>query len=184
MRWGCWTVPVIPDPRPAARAGVPGIRSQVVALGGFLALSAAAWVIASVPIILNSNGWYAGSVKAPWMPPPWMFRSTWMALYTGVAAAAWLVWRKGGLTGSTRAGYIVQLLLNAAWPAAFFALYPMLGAAALWAAFGVICALAGTLVFLILRFGPVDAAAGLLVLPYFSWLVFSASLNLYSAVHN
>ncbi|BCW76024.1 TspO/MBR family protein [Arthrobacter sp. NicSoilB11] len=177
-------MPVIPDPRPAARAGVPGIRSQVVALGGFLALSAAAWVIASVPIILNSNGWYAGSVKAPWMPPPWMFRSTWMALYTGVAAAAWLVWRKGGLTGSTRAGYIVQLLLNAAWPAAFFALYPMLGAAALWAAFGVICALAGTLVFLILRFGPVDAAAGLLVLPYFSWLVFSASLNLYSAVHN
>ncbi|HEY1156968.1 MAG TPA: tryptophan-rich sensory protein [Arthrobacter sp.] len=38
--------------------------------------------------------------------------------------------------------------------------------------------------FLILKFGPVDAAAGYLVLPYFSWLVFSASLNLYSAIHN
>lgn len=177
-------MPVIPDPRPAAPTGAPGIRSQVIALGGFLALSAAAWVLASIPIILNSNGWYAGSVKAPWMPPSWMFRTTWMVLYTGVAAAAWLVWRKGGLTGGTRAGYVVQLLLNTAWPAAFFALYPMLGAAALWAAFGVICALAATLVILILRFGPVDAVAGFLVLPYFSWLVFSASLNLYSAVHN
>lgn len=107
-----------------------------------------------------------------------------MVLYIGVAVAAWLVWRKGGLTGGTRAGYAVQLVLNAAWPMAFFALYPMLGAAALWAAFMVIFALAATLAFLVLRFGPVDAAAGFLVLPYFSWVVFSASLNLYSAVHN
>jgi tryptophan-rich sensory protein len=48
----------------------------------------------------------------------------------------------------------------------------------------VICVLTATLAFLILRFGPVDAAAGILVLPYFSWLVFSGSLNLYSALHN
>lgn len=113
-----------------------------------------------------------------------MFRITWVVLYAGVAAAAWLVWRKGALTGRTLAGYVVQLVLNAAWPVTFFAVYPMAGTAALWAALMVICALAGTLAFLILRFGPVDAAAGLLLLPYFSWVVFSASLNLYSAVRN
>lgn len=177
-------MPVIPDTHPAAPKGLPGFRSQIFALAGFLALSAAAWALASIPIILNSSGWYAGSVKAPWMPPSWMFRTTWMLLYVGVAAAAWLVWRKGGLTGSTRVGYVVQLLLNAAWPMAFFAMYPMLGTAALWTAFVVICGLTATLAFLILRFGPVDTAAGLLVLPYFSWLVFSGSLNLYSALHN
>ncbi|MDQ0768807.1 benzodiazapine receptor [Pseudarthrobacter defluvii] len=176
-------MPVIPELRPAPAAGIPGLRSQGMALAGFLALSALAWVLASVPIILNASGWYAASVKAPWMPPSWMFRTTWLVLYAGVAAAAWLVWRKGGLTGGTRAGYVVQLL-NTAWPVTFFALYLMLGVAALWAAFAVICALTATLAFLILRFGPVDAAPGYLVLPYFSWLVFSASLNLYSAIHN
>lgn len=147
-------------------------------------MSALAWVLASVPISMNSNGWYAASLKAPWMPPAMMFRITWVVLYAGVAAAAWLVWRKGALTGRTLAGYVVQLVLNAAWPVTFFAVYPMAGTAALWAALMVICALAGTLAFLILRFGPVDAAAGLLLLPYFSWVVFSASLNLYSAVRN
>lgn len=107
-----------------------------------------------------------------------------MLLYAGVATAAWLVWRKGRLAGGTRSWYVAQLLLNAAWPVTFFALYPALGAVALWAAFAVICALAATLAFLILRFGPVDATAGCLVLPYFSWLVYCASLNLYSAIHN
>jgi len=177
-------VPVISKPRPALPAALPGIRSQGLALAGFLALSALAWVLASVPIILNSGGWYATSLKAPWMPPSWLFRTTWVVLYAGVAGAAWLVWRKGGLTRGTLAGYAVQLLLNTAWPVTFFGLYPLLGEAALWAAFAVICALAATLAFLILRFGPVDTAAGYLVLPYFSWLLFSASLNLYSAIHN
>ena len=177
-------MPVIPESRPAPAAGIPGARSQGVALAGFLGLSALACVLASLPIVLNSNGWYATSLKAPWMPPSWMFRTTWMALYAGVAAAAWLVWRKGGLTGGALVGYALQLLLNTAWPVTFFALYPMLGEAALWSAFAVICALTATLGFLVLRFGPVDAAAGYLVLPYFSWLVFSASLNLYSAIHN
>ncbi|MBT2568287.1 tryptophan-rich sensory protein [Arthrobacter sp. ISL-85] len=177
-------MPVIPESRPAAAAGIPGTRSQCVALAGFLALSALAWVLSSVPIILNSGGWYAGSLKAPWMPPSWMFRTIWPVLYAGVAAAAWLVWRKGRLSGGALAGYVLQLLLNTAWPVTFFALYPMLGVVALWAAFAVVCALTATLAFLILRFGPVDTAAGYLVLPYFSWLVFSATLNLYSAMHN
>jgi tryptophan-rich sensory protein len=80
--------------------------------------------------------------------------------------------------------YAAQLLLNLAWPFTFFGMYPMLGVAALWIALAVIGALAVVLVLLILRFGPVSTGAGLLVLPYFSWVVFSASLNLYAAIHN
>ena len=156
----------------------------MLALMGFVALSGAAWALASIPIILHGGGWFASSVKAPWMPPGWMFRTMWMSLYAAVAVAAWLVWRKGALTGTTRAGYIHQLVLNAGWPLAFFGLYPVLGTVALWAAFVVISGLAISLVLLILRFGPVSTTAGLLVLPYFSWVVFSASLNLYSALHN
>ena len=119
---------------------LPSHGLQAVAFIGFLALSAAAWALASIPIILNLGGWFAAAANAPWMPPGWMFRSMWMALYAGVAVAAWLVWRRGAMVGGTLAGYTAQLLLNAAWPATFFGLFPILGPAALWAAFAVICA--------------------------------------------
>jgi benzodiazapine receptor len=163
---------------------IPSGGRQVVALIGFLAISYAVCMLASIPIILNSNGWFAGSVKAPWMPAGWMFRAAWLSLYAGIAVAGWLVWRTGALAGPLARMYVFQLLLNLAWPITFFGMYPMLGAAALWMALGVISALALVLGLLILRFGPVSTAAGLLVLPYFSWVVFSASLNLYSAIHN
>jgi benzodiazapine receptor len=141
-------------------------------------------MLASVPIILNSGGWFAGSAKAPWMPSGWMFRTAWIPLYACSALAGWLVWRRGALAGRAARMYGLQLLLNLAWPFTFFGMYPILGAGALWLAFAVICALAVVLTLLILEFGPVHTGAGLLVLPYFSWVVFSASLNLYSALHN
>lgn len=168
---------------PADTAPAPRRVRDLPALAGFLALSAATWFLAAVPI-RSAGDWFAASAQAPWMPPGWMFRSMWMLLYAGVAVAAWLVWRRGALRGSNLAGYCAQLGLNAAWPLAFFGLYPFLGAPALWVAFLVITALAASLAFLILRFGPVSRTAGLLLLPYFSWVVFSASLNLYSAIHN
>ena len=107
-----------------------------------------------------------------------------LAGFFSLSLAAWLVWRRGFLTGGTLAGYLIQLMLNAAWPLAFFGLFPVFGAAALWTAFLVIGALGVSVAFLILRFGPVSPAAGLLMLPYLSWVVFSSSLNLYSAIHN
>ncbi|MDQ0731889.1 TspO/MBR family protein [Arthrobacter sp. B1I2] len=160
------------------------IGRQVLALAGFLALSYAVCLLAAVPITLHMNGWFAASTKAPWMPAGWMFRSVWMVLYACIGVSGWLVWRRGALTGRVLRRYGLQLLLNLAWPFAFFAMYPMLGPVALWLALAVICALAGVLVLLILDVGPVHTLAGLLVLPYFSWVVFSASLNLYSAVYN
>jgi tryptophan-rich sensory protein len=36
----------------------------------------------------------------------------------------------------------------------------------------------------VLHFGPISTTAGVLMLPYVSWLVFSASLNLYAALNN
>jgi tryptophan-rich sensory protein len=161
-----------------------GLSTQILGLAGFLALSVTAWALATVPILLNMHGWFAASIQAPWMPPQWMFRSMWMMLYASIAVAAWLVWRKGGLTGATMAGYLAQLVLNASWPLSYFGLYPLLGPAALWAALAVLALLAACLVFLVVRFGPVDTVAGVLVLPYFSWVLFSGSLNLYSALHN
>ena len=60
-------------------------------------------------------------------------------LYTTMAVAAWLVWRRGtGLPSGRSRGamtvYGILLLVNLAWAPLFFGMYPMVGAAALWLA--------------------------------------------------
>ena len=166
------------------RRRVPSAGRQVAALAGFLAVSYAVCILASIPIILHSNGWFAGSTQAPWMPAGWMFRTVWIGLYACIGLSGWLVWRRGALRGRVLGYYLLQLVLNLAWPLMFFAMFPMMGSAALWLAFAIICALACVLALLVVEAGPVHTWAGLLVLPYLSWVVFSASLNLYSALHN
>ena len=167
----------LPAKRPWAR--------QLAALLGFLAASWAVSALGSVPIILNSNGWYATADKAPWTPPGWMFGSVWACLYAAMAVAAWLVWRQRSVPRrDALTVYGVLLVLNLAWPLTFFGMYPMLGTTALWLGLVVIGAHAVTATITVLRFGPISTTAGLLMLPYVSWLVFSASLNVYAAVHN
>lgn len=171
--------------RGVPRPGNPSWLRQILALLGFLSASCAVAVLGSIPIILNSNGWYARAEKAPWTPPGWMFGSTWTVIYAAMAIAAWLVWRQRSVPRrSALTLYGVQLLLNLAWPPTFFGLYPMMGTAALWLGLVVLAALAGTVALTVVHFGPISRAAGLLMLPYISWLVFSASLNVYAAVHN
>jgi tryptophan-rich sensory protein len=173
------SAPGVPSP------GTPPWARQIAALLGFLALS---WVVAtlgSVPIILNSNGWYALAEKAPWTPPGWLFGSAWTALYAAMAVAAWLVWRQRAFPRrDALTVYAVLIVLNLAWPMMFFGMYPMMGTAALWLALLIITAHAATATVTVLRFGPISTSAGLLMLPYVSWLVFSASLNVYAALSN
>ena len=141
-------------------------------------------LLGSLPIRLNGS-WYAAADKAPWTPPGWMFGSVWLVLYAAMAVAAWLVWRQQRFPRRKALKvYGGLLLLNLSWPLVFFGMYPMMGTAALWLALLVIAAHAVMAAFAVLRFGPISTAAGLLMLPYVSWLVFSASLNLYAALNN
>lgn len=169
------------QPRPAG----PRPGWQIAALPGFLAASHAVSYLASLAIVSNANGWYAAADKASWTPPGWAFGSVWMVLYTAMAVAAWLVWRKGSGPGrAAMRSFGLLLVLNLAWAPLFFGLYPMLGTAALWLALLVIAAHATVAAAAVVRFGPVSRTAGLLMLPYVSWIVFSASLNLYAAASN
>ncbi|WP_426995695.1 TspO/MBR family protein [Pseudarthrobacter sp. N5] len=163
----------------------PGLGRQAAALVGFLAVSFAVSALGSLAIINNTPGWYAAANKAPWTPPGWVFGSVWTMLYAAMAVAAWLVWRQGSAStrGAMRA-YGVQMLLNLAWAPTFFGMYPMWGAAALWLGLFVIAALAVAVATTVVRFGPISTTAGLLMLPYISWIVFSGSLNLYAAANN
>ncbi|WP_404502637.1 TspO/MBR family protein [Arthrobacter sp. GAS37] len=156
-----------------------------MALLGFLALSYAVSLLGSMAIIGNASGWYATANKAPWTPPGWVFGSVWTVLYTAMAIASWLVWRqRSAHARGAMTAYGVQMLLNLAWAPTFFGMYPVWGHAALWLALLLIAALALAVTATVIRFGPISTTAGLLMLPYISWIVFSASLNFYAAANN
>ena len=162
-----------------------GMGPQLLGLLGFLAASALVAGLGGLATATNVNGWYATADKAPWSPPNWVFGPVWTLLYTAMAVAAWLVWRRR--TAATRpalTAYAVQLVLNLLWTPVFFGLYPVLGTSALWIAFGIIVALAVAVAVTVVYFGPISRTAGLLLLPYLSWIVFAASLNLWAALNN
>jgi len=120
------------------------------------------------------ESWYGRLAKPSWTPPGWVFGPVWSALYLAMAVAAWLVWKQGGATAAKGplALFAVQLLLNAAWSWLFFGLRsPALGLmdiVLLW------LAIAATMV----AFWRRSAAAGLLLVPYFTWVTFAGLLNL------
>ena len=159
--------------------------TQLLGLLGFLAASALVAGLGGLATASNVNGWYVAADKAPWSPPNWVFGPVWTILYIAMAVAAWLVWRRRAEgTRPALTAYAVQLVLNLLWTPVFFGLYPALGTAALWIAFGIIVALMVAVAATVLLFGPISRTAGLLMLPYLSWLVFASSLNLWAALNN
>jgi tryptophan-rich sensory protein len=170
--------------------GGAGRGAQVIALLVFLGASALVAALGGLATANHVNGWYATADKAPWSPPNGVFGPVWTVLYTAMAVAAWLVWRShadGSRTPNKRAAltaYGVQLGLNLLWTPVFFALYPVLGTPALWIAFGIIVALAVAVSVTVVLFGPISRTAGLLMLPYLSWIVYASSLSLWAALHN
>jgi benzodiazapine receptor len=178
--------PLAPLPgAPTAGPGRHGPGPQLLGLLVFLAASALVAGLGGLATVNNVNGWYATADKAPWSPPNGVFGPVWTALYTAMAVAAWLVWRRrDAASRPALVAYAVQLALNLLWTPVFFGLYPALGTLALWIGFAIIVALAVAVSVTVLRFGPVSRAAGLLLLPYLSWIVFAASLNLWAALHN
>ena len=142
------------------------------------ALGFAAWLLlclsaAALGGWFMPGEWYAQLRKPAWNPPSWIFGPVWTALYTMMAVAAWLVWRRGGFPAQrkTLGLFLLQLLLNAAWSPLFFGLHhPALAFAEivlLW------LAILGTL----FAFWKTHRGAGALLLPYLAWVTFAAVLN-------
>ncbi|GAA5142078.1 tryptophan-rich sensory protein [Prosthecobacter algae] len=119
------------------------------------------------------GSWYAALSKPSWNPPSWVFGPAWTLLYTLMAVAAWLVWKRGGFGSQKRplSLYFIQLALNAAWTPVFF------GAHQLGAALAVIVALWVFIGLTLLHFWQVSRAAGLLFVPYLAWVSFATALN-------
>ncbi len=116
------------------------------------------------------GAWYLALDKPAWNPPAWLFGPAWTLLYTLMAVAAWLVWKRVGFTRPL-GFYFVQLALNAAWTPIFFRAH-QLG----WALIEIV-ALWIAILATLLSFRRVNTAAGWLFVPYLAWVTFATVLN-------
>ncbi len=146
-------------------------RSQSLwGLGGWLLIC---FVPAAIGSMSMPGDWYAELRRPAWNPPAWVFGPAWTTLYTMMAVAAWLVWKRGGLIAQRRAlmPFLLQLALNAAWSPVFFGLQrPGL-------AFAVILLLWLAIAWTIAAFWRVDRIAAGLLCPYLAWVSFATALN-------
>ncbi|MCS6818269.1 MAG: TspO/MBR family protein [Acidobacteriota bacterium] len=143
---------------------------ELIALGIFLGICFAVAGIGSWFTTPQIEGWYASLRKPGWTPPNWVFGPVWSALYTSMAVAAWLVWRRHGW-GWELALFGVQLALNMAWSAIFFGLRNP--GAALVEIFALWVMILATM----LSFWRISSTAGWLMVPYLGWVSFAAVLN-------
>ncbi len=149
----------------------PSTARSIVALAGWLLLTFAA---AAMGAFFMPGEWYAGLKKPSWNPPNWIFGPVWTALYTSMAIAAWLVWKRGQAEGRRAAltVFLVQLLFNALWSPLFFGMKsPAL-------AFVDIVLLWLTILMAVRAFWRIRPVAGMLLLPYLAWVTFAGALNL------
>ncbi len=140
------------------------------ALIGWLLLSFSAAALGGV---FMPGDWYAGLQKPSWNPPNWIFGPVWTALYTMMAFAAWLVWRRGGFAAQRNALvlFLLQLLFNGLWSPLFFGIkqpaVAFVDIVLLWLA----------LLATIVAFWKARPLSGVLLVPYLAWVTFASALN-------
>lgn len=146
----------------------PSKMRNGLALAGFILITFCAPAL-SIGVGMP-GAWYAALNKPSWNPPSWLFGPAWTLLYTLMAIAAWLVWKRVGLS-KPLVLYFVQLALNAAWTPLFF------GAHAMGWALVEIVALWIAILATLLSFRRVNTTAGWLFAPYLAWVTFATCLN-------
>jgi len=153
-------------PRRARRTSA----ATVVALIGFVALAQLAGATGAV---LTDASWYRSLERPSWAPPGWVFGPVWIALYTMMGVAAWLIWRRrdAPARGEALTWFGVQLALNAAWTPIFFGLRSPGGGLA------VIVALWLAIAATIACYRRCSRVAAWLMVPYLAWVTFATALN-------
>ena len=116
--------------------------------------------------------WFNTLIKPHFYPPAWLFTPVWIILY-GIIFASLLIYTIKPARNKLR-GYvyfIIQMLLNLVWTPVFFLLHNITLAL-------VIIILMDLFVILtIKRFYTVSKFAGMMLIPYFLWILFATYLN-------
>lgn len=142
--------------------------------------------VAGISTMTAVDGWYPHANQTLWNPPNQVFGPLWSVLYTVMAVAAWVVWRSAASPerGQALRVYAGQLALSAGWPPLFFLLYEVIGGVGLWLALGWILILDFTVLAVIILFWRQSKIAALMIIPYWTWLLFATALNASLAVMN
>jgi benzodiazapine receptor len=112
---------------------------------------------------------YGRLTKPRWAPPASTFGPVWSLLYLTTGVAGWRLYRSA--SARTKTLHLVQLSLNAAWPALFFSVRDKRSSLVIIALLD--CALAAEVVSLRHE----DSVAASLLLPYLVWSAFATALN-------
>ena len=131
------------------------------------------WCAALFGMQFPPDEWYRTLQRPSFAPPDAVFGPVWSVLYTLMAIAAWLVWRRRreARVGTAMTAYGVQLVLNAAWSPLFF------GAHWIGAALIDLALLWGAVLAMTVLFWKQSRTAAALLLPYLAWVSFAAALN-------
>lgn len=149
---------------------------------GLLAWILVAFGPAATAAFVDTGPWYDTLNRPAWTPPSWVFAPVWTLLYLLMGFAAWRVWAIDGF-GDRRARpalvlFLAHLIFNAAWTWLFFGLHMLTAAAVeivvLWA----------MILILVTLFWKRDRLAGALLLPYFLWVTYAATLSIGFAIMN
>ncbi|MGM0500926.1 MAG: TspO/MBR family protein [Bacillota bacterium] len=118
--------------------------------------------------------WYSSLNKPFFNPPAWVFSPVWIVLYFLIGISLYLIWIKQEKSYRTKAAwqvFVIQLLLNIAWSAAFFTFESPL------AGLLVILLLWVVILGMIYIFYQVSRWSSYLLIPYFLWVSFAVVLN-------
>ena len=118
--------------------------------------------------------WYDNLTKPALNPPSWLFSPVWIILY-GTILAALIIYTIKVSKKSKLRGYIyfiVQMILNLVWSPIFFYLHNI-GLALI-----VILLMDFTILMNIIKFYKVSKLSGLILIPYFLWVLFATYLNI------
>ena len=122
--------------------------------------------------------WYDQLNFPPYQPPPWVFTPAWIVVLSLLAVATWQVASNGDRHRLAFALYGAQCVLNAGWSLLFFTLRRP--DAALWE----LIVLDVVLLLMILLYFRVRTSAGLLLVPYFLWLLYATAINGWISIHH
>lgn len=117
--------------------------------------------------------WYDNLTKPFLQPPAWIFSPVWIILYGTLLLAVILYSIK--ISSKNKLGgyicFIVQMVFNLLWSPVFFGLHRI------DAALVIILIMDLLTILLIYRFFFVSKISGIILIPYFAWLIFATYLN-------
>ena len=122
---------------------------------------------------MYNSFWYDLLIKPPLTPPAWIFAPVWAILYI-IIFMAFAIYAIKPYSSNKSWGYIVffiQMLLNLCWSPVFFYFHNI------GMALAVIIIMDVFVILNIIEFFKVSKTAGLLLIPYFLWILFATYLN-------